>query len=257
MTLETSSRILGCRVDATDYGRATMQILQWARSGESRMVCAANVHMIMEGYDRPEFRQRINGADLVTADGMPLVWALRWLGDQQATRVYGPDLMLAVCEAASEAGIAVGLYGGRPAVITALVTRLQQRFPRLKVAYAHAPPFRRLASEEHARQLNRIHTAGVRILFVGLGCPKQENWMAAQRGRLDTVMLGVGAAFDYHAGRVPQAPVWIRRVGLEWFFRLVLEPRRLWRRYCKHNPRFMWLLARQLWARRSSKEIMQ
>ena len=239
-------RILGMRVDATSYEEATRRVLAWARGGESRYVCVANVHMVMEAYDDSRYRALVNAADLVTPDGMPLVWVLRRLGVRGQERVYGPELTLRVCAAAAREGIPVGFYGGAPEVLEKLVEKLKARFPGLRVAYAYSPPFRSLTPEEDARIVEAINASGARILFVGLGCPKQERWMAEHRGRVKAVMLGVGAAFDFHAGRVPQAPAWMQRLGLEWFFRLLMEPKRLWRRYAKHNPRFVVLAALQL-----------
>ncbi len=242
----TSHYILGMRVDATSYAEATRQVLDWARAGESRYVCVANVHMVMEAYDDPGFRELINAADLVTPDGMPLVWMLRRLGCTNQQRVYGPTLTLWVAREAARQGIPVGFYGGHPEVVEKVSKKLAARFAGLQVAYCYSPPFRPLRPEEDEEIVQAINRSGVRILFVGLGCPKQERWMAAHRGRVQAVMLGVGAAFDFHAGRVPQAPSWLQNIGLEWFFRLLMEPRRLWRRYLKHNPRFVLLCGRQL-----------
>lgn len=240
--------ILGTRVDATSYDDASARILQWARAGESRYVCACNVHMVMEGYDSPDFQKVINAADLVTSDGMPLVWVLRRLGLHEQTRVYGPDLTLSVCEAAAREGVPVGLYGGTPETLDALQNSYRARFPQLKIAYAYPPPFRPLTREEDETIVQAINTSGTRILFVGLGCPKQELWIAEHRDRVQVVMLAVGAAFDFHSGRVKQAPVWMQRSGLEWLFRLLMEPRRLWRRYLRVNLCFLWLIMRQLLA---------
>lgn len=234
------------RVDATSYEDATWRVLAWARAGESRYVCVANVHMTMEAYDALDFRRIVNAADLVTPDGMPLVWVLRRLGVPGQERVRGPELTLRVCEAAAREGIPVGFYGGTPEALERLVRSLRARSPGLKVAYAYSPPFRALTAEEDARIVDEINASGARILFVGLGCPKQERWMALHKGKVRAVMLGVGAAFDFLAGRVPQAPVWMQRLGLEWFLRLLVEPRRLWRRYAKHNPRFVILVTMQL-----------
>lgn len=233
-----ASRILGSPVHPTSHAGATELVLAWADRRESRFVCLANVHMIMEAYDAPGFRAVLDAADLVCPDGMPLVWALRGKGAARQRRVSGPDLTLHLCEAARDAGVPVGFHGGRPEVLAALVPALRARFPGLDVAYAVSPPFRSLAPEEDARIVDDINRSGTRILFVGLGCPKQERWMAAHRGRIRAVMLGVGAAFDMHAGMLRQAPRVLQRTGLEWAFRLAMEPRRLWRRYARHNPRF-------------------
>lgn len=236
--------MLGTRVDATSYEQATRRILEWAREG-GRYVCAANVHVVMEAHDDPSFQAAVNGASLVTPDGMPLVWALRLLGVPRQARVYGPTLMLRVCAAAAEQGVPVGFYGGRPEHLAPLVDRLGRRFSRLRIAYAEAPPFRPLSPEEDGAASRAISNSGARVLFVGLGCPAQERWMAAHQS-LPAVLLGVGAAFDFHSGRLRQAPPLLQRAGLEWAFRLATEPRRLWRRYLFHNPRYLALLARQL-----------
>lgn len=238
--------VLGTRVDQTSYEHATSQILGWARRGRSCFVCAANVHMIMEAYDDPEFRRAVNSAALRTPDGMPLVWMLRRLGAPAQQRTYGPTLMLHLCAAAAVAGLPIGLYGGRPDVLEALKRRLRKDYPDLKIAYAYSPPFRPLSEEEEAQVAAQIDAAGASILFVGLGCPKQERWMARHVSRVTAVMVGVGAAFDFHAGAVRQAPDWMQRAGLEWLFRLCCEPRRLVWRYLRHNPRFVVLAIRQL-----------
>ena len=255
-----SRHVLGMRVDASTYVTAAERIVSWASPAEvepaapasprtrprPRYVCVANVHMTMEAFDDPSFRDIVNRADLVTSDGMPLVWMLKRLGLRQAERVYGPTLTLHVCEAAAEAGVPVGFYGGAPEAVEGLTAALARRFPDLDVRYAYSPPFRPLTEEEDDRIVADIIASGTRILFVGLGCPKQERWMAAHAQRLPLVQLGVGAAFDFHAGRVKQAPAWMQDRGLEWLFRLAVEPRRLWRRYLVHNPRFVFLAGLQL-----------
>jgi N-acetylglucosaminyldiphosphoundecaprenol N-acetyl-beta-D-mannosaminyltransferase len=199
----------------------------------------------MEAHDSPEYRAIVNSADLVTPDGMPLVWALRLFGVAGATRVYGPTLTIHVLERAATDGVPVGFYGASAEVLTRMVEACRRRFIGLRVGYAHAPPFRQHTEEEDAAVVQDINRSGVRILFVGLGCPKQERWMASHKDSVNAVMLGVGAAFDFLAGVKPQAPAWMQRVGLEWLFRLATEPRRLWRRYAYHNPRFVALLAEQ------------
>jgi N-acetylglucosaminyldiphosphoundecaprenol N-acetyl-beta-D-mannosaminyltransferase len=188
----------------------------------------------------------MNGADLVTPDGMPLVWGLRLLGCKQASRVYGPDLTPVILERAASEGLAVGFYGASPQVLDRFVQVMTERFAKLRVAYAYSPPFRDLTPEEDQRVVQEISESGARILFVGIGNPRQEYWMAAHKGRVQAVMVGVGAAFDFLAGAKPQAPRWMMRHGLEWLFRLATEPRRLWKRYLKHNPRFVVLFALQL-----------
>lgn len=238
--------ILGVRVDATDYADAAERIVAWSGSGAGRWVCVANVHTTMEAWDDPGFRQQVNQADLVTPDGMPLVWALRRLGVPEASRVYGPTLTLHVCERAAREGVPVGFYGGSAEAVERLVPNLVARFPDLRVVFAESPPFRPLTADEDEGAVERIRASGARLLFVGLGCPKQERWMATHRHRLPLVQIGVGAAFDFHAGLVRQAPPALQRVGLEWAFRMAMEPRRLTGRYLRHNPRFVWQLLRQL-----------
>ena len=246
-----SRSILGMRVDGTQYEVATDQILHWAERGQSRYVCVAAVNNVMHSYDDPTFRDAMNGADLVTPDGMPLVWGLRRLGVSDATRVYGPDLTPLVLAAAEREAIPVGFLGGAPHVLEKLLAEAERRWPALHVAYAWSPPFTALTNEQDADVVSAINASGTRILFVGLGCPKQELWMARHRGKVGAVMVGVGAAFDFLAGEKRQAPAAMRNAGLEWLFRLVTEPRRLATRYFRQNPRFAVLFAAQLVRSRS------
>lgn len=237
--------ILGMRVDVTSFADATEQVVSWALAGESRFVCAANVHTVVEAHQNAEFRDMINRADLVTPDGMPLVWALRNLKVINASRVDGPTLTLHVCRAAEHKSIPIGLYGSTPDGLDKFVRFLRREFPELVVACAISPPFRDptpLEDEEYVREIIR---SGARILFVFLGCPKQERWIFAHRGRIPAVMLGVGAAVDFFGGSISRAPLWMQRTGLEWLYRLCREPRRLAPRYFKTIPKFMYLLARQ------------
>ena len=238
-TLPIHRFILRMRVDVTSYQDATQRILSWAAHRDSRYICVANVHMAMEVYDSPKFADVVNRADLVTSDGMPLVWALRLFGIHNAERVYGPKLMLHVCEAAAKHHLPIGLYGGTEDSLTAFTAFLQSRFPKIQIACQISPPFRAITAEEKTSYRQQINNSGARILFVGIGCPKQEYWMADQIGHIPAVMLGVGAAFDFHTGRVKQAPIWMQTRGLEWLFRLMQEPRRLWKRYVYNNPRFV------------------
>ena len=238
-SLLSNSNILNLDIDPTTYSDVVSQVFHWAHAIESRYVCAANVHMVMEAYDHPEFRQVVNSADLVTPDGMPLVWILRSRGFKNQERVYGPTLMLKVLEQAEVESIPVGFYGGKPEVLDALVAKMRGLFPHLNVVYTKSPWFGEIPNAEDQSTVNQITQSGVRILFVGLGCPKQENWMHAHRGLVKAVMIGVGAAFDFHAGTLKQAPPWMQKSGLEWLFRLSREPARLWKRYLLLNPRFV------------------
>jgi len=230
--------ILGTTIHPTTYHDTTALILGWAAGAESRTVCLANVHLIMEAYDDPAYQAAVNSTDLIAPDGMPLVWVLRQMGHDLKDRVYGPTLTLRVLEAAARQGVPVGFYGASPYVLDALIAHMRQKFPGLCVAYSCSPPFRELTLDEDNAVVRDINASGTRILFVGLGCPKQERWMDRRKGRVRAVMLGVGAAFDFHAGAIPQAPAWMQDRGLEWLFRFCIEPRRLWKRYLKHNPRF-------------------
>jgi N-acetylglucosaminyldiphosphoundecaprenol N-acetyl-beta-D-mannosaminyltransferase len=245
-----SRRILGMRVDGLRSSLAANGILELAEAGAGGVVCVATVHMVMEAFDAPAFQRSVNAAELVTPDGVALVWALRALGLRETRRVYGPTLMQLVCRRAEECGLPIGLYGGSPEVLEGLRERLLARHPLLRVVFAASPPFRPETEAEDASTVQAIEASGARILFVGLGCPKQERWMAAHREALGCVMLGVGAAFDFLAGAKRQAPAWMQRSGLEWLFRLASEPRRLWRRYLICNPRFIVGFARQLARRR-------
>lgn len=238
--------ILGMRVDRTSYTDTSDTVLVWTRRAESRYVCVATVHMVMESYDNSSFRRIVNDADLVTPDGMPLVWGLRLQGIRGQQRVYGPELTPRLLAQAEKQGLVVGFYGGAPDTLKSLLSVVERWFPRLKVGYVYSPPFRTLSPEEDDAVVQEINGSGTSILFVGLGCPKQERWMAEHKGRINAVMLGVGAAFDFLAGDKPQAPVWVQNSGLEWLFRLICEPRRLWRRYLIQNPRFLALFAMQL-----------
>lgn len=233
--------MIGVQVNSTSYSQSTKIIFDWASQHESRSICAANVHMLMEAHASLEYKQIINSADLVAPDGMPLVWMMRLKGQKQQQRVYGPTLMLHVLEVAAREGIPVGFYGSSPEVLNSLLIRMLDRFPNLDIVYSFSPPYQEISQEEDVEIIRQINASSTRILFVGLGCPKQEKWMAEHRGKINVVMLGVGAAFDFHAGMKSQAPAWMQKIGLEWFYRLVTEPRRLWRRYLYNNPRFIFL----------------
>lgn len=245
--MSLSSRgVLGMRVDATSYEDAARRVARWARDRRSAYVCVASVHMVMEAFASAAFQSVVNGADLVTPDGRPLMWALKGLGVGDASQVRGTDLTSHVVERAAREGIPIGLYGGTPELLEAFEEVLRARYPGVEVACKIAPPFRPLSPEEDEQVTREIVASGTRVLLVGIGCPKQERWMAAHKDRIPAVMLGVGAAFDFHTGRIRQAPRWMQEAGLEWVFRLMMDPRRLWKRYAKHNPRFATLFLLQL-----------
>ncbi len=216
-------------------------------AGARGYLTAAAVNLVMSAREEPETMAAVLGATLAVPDGMPLVWALRALGHGRATRVYGPDLMLGFCARAAAAGTPMYLYGGRDeGALELLTARLRERFPGLRIAGGHSPPFRELTPSEEQRVVADIDGSGAQVVWVGTGQPKQERWMHRMRPLLRAPLLvGVGAAFDFHAGLVPQAPRWMQRAGLEWSYRLAREPRRLWRRYTRYNPRFVAGFARQ------------
>ena len=201
----------------------------------------------MSAREQPETAAAVRDATLAVPDGQPLVWALKALGHGDATRIYGPDLMAAFCARAAQRGIPVYLYGGRtPEALAMLQARLRERFPGLPIAGSFSPPFRPLSEREQVELAERIDSSGAAVVWVGVGQPKQERWMQEMRPRLSAPLLvGVGAAFDFHAGLVSQAPAWMQRAGLEWVYRLSREPRRLWRRYARYNPRFIAAFAAQ------------
>ncbi|MBL1177945.1 WecB/TagA/CpsF family glycosyltransferase [Pantanalinema sp. GBBB05] len=248
-----SRSILGTRIDATSYEDACDRIQAWALANQSCYVVAANVHVVMTAYWQRSYQQVINGAALVTSDGMPLVWGLRLLGIPKQSRVYGPDLMLAWCDRATKVGLPIYLYGSTAETLEKLQSHLEQRFPGLVIAGRHAPPFRPMTAEEEQADLDRIQASGAPVVFVGLGCPKQEEWMARQQHHLPAVMIGVGAAFSFHSGEISQAPRWMMAWGLEWLYRLTREPRRLWQRYLINNPAFVLLFSWQLLRSKISK----
>lgn len=238
--------ILGVQVAVSSYDEVVQKSLAWAEQRQSRALFFAAVHMVMEAVDNPAFLPVLNEAGTVFPDGMPLVWALRALGESRARRVCGTDSTAAMLAAAEAAGASVGFYGGSQATLDSLVAAVRLRHPRLEIAYVESPPFRPLTSEEDRAIVERIESSGVCLLFVGLGCPKQEHWIVEHLGRVPAVMFAVGAAFDFIAGNKSRGPLWMRRCGLEWVYRLAAEPRRLAVRYLKHNPRFVFKFLRQL-----------
>ncbi|MEM9998689.1 MAG: WecB/TagA/CpsF family glycosyltransferase [Bacteroidota bacterium] len=238
--------VLGTRVDGTTHEQATQIVLDWAVQREHRYLCTTGAHGLVEAQETPAFQAILNGADLNVPDGIAAVWGLRGLGVPVPDRVYGPDLMLAICQAAAKAGVPIGLYGSSQDRLDALCERLPQKAPGLEIACAISPPYRALTSEEDAAFAEDITASGAQIVFVGLGCPKQETWCAKQSPHIPAVLVAVGAAFDFHAGKLEQAPSRLQKMGLEWAFRLAKEPKRLWRRYAKSVPLFMAGYLRQL-----------
>ncbi len=243
----SSARVLGIPLALVDYDGALDWIDAMVASRRRGYVCVAAVHTVMASHEDDALKDAVLAADLVVPDGQPLVWALNALGHRLRDRVYGPTLMWKACERAARTGTRFFLYGGRdPDALAALERRLVAAHPGLEVAGRHCPPFRPLSPAEQDEVAAAIDASGADVVWVGIGVPKQEKWMAAMRPRLSApVLVGVGAAFDFHAGLIPQAPPWLQARGLEWAFRLAQEPRRLWRRYLRYNPRFVAGFARQ------------
>jgi len=240
------ANILGVEVSAINMEMALHTIEDWIARRESHYVCVTGVHGVMESQRDEEVRRIHNAAGLVTPDGMPLVWLSRLMGFSHVERVYGPDLMLAMCARSVTQGYHHFFYGGAPGVAEKLVLCLQSRFPTLQVSGTYSPPFRPLTPEEDVAVVGCINAAQSDIVWVGISTPKQECWMKEHVGRLCApVLIGVGAAFDFHAGVKRQAPRWMQQSGLEWLFRLMTEPRRLWRRYLINNTCFLWLVLLQ------------
>lgn len=235
--------VLGVPVDAIARNRAHGLLMQWALSRQSRYVCFCNVHSLFVALGDSKHRRVIEDADMAAPDGAPVAWTLTRKGFRRQVRIDGPSKMWTLCREAETLGIRIGLYGSTPATLERLRERLEESFPKLVIAYAWSPPFRPLSPEEDEAMCREVNESNVGFLFVGLGCPKQEAWMAAHRGRIQAVMLGVGAAFDFHAGLVSRAPAWVQSHGLEWLHRLIAEPRRLWRRYLVSNSAFLWRTA--------------
>lgn len=238
--------VLGVPIDVIDAGTAARRLIEWAEQRCSRVVCLCNVHSLVSAGSNPGLLHALSGADLAAPDGAPVAWMLRRLGAHQQRRVAGPDLMADALGLAEEHQVSVYLYGGSPSTLALLTAALQRRWPGLKIAGSRSPPFRAATAAETADDLAAINRSGAGIVWVGLGCPKQELWMAERRTQVRAVMVGVGAAFDFLAGARPRAPGWMRRFGLEWLHRLLHEPRRLGGRYLRTNTRFIVGAVRQL-----------
>lgn len=232
-------QILSVAIDGVSWENVLARLSNWSAQHESRYVCICNVHSVVTANGDPEFRAVVNGADLATPDGAPVAWMLRKLGLESQQRISGPDLMWKYCEQAAARGESIYLYGGKPRTLELLQKRLIASFPGLRIAGAWSPPFRELTAEEDEAVVARINGSGAGTVWVSLGCPKQEKWIAKHKGRINAVMIGVGAAFDFHAGTMKRAPKWMQDSGLEWLHRLVSDPRRLWKRYLVTNILFV------------------
>jgi len=247
-----TSELLGVPLALGDYDSVMDWMDRAIVQGDRGYVCVANVHTVMASHEDPELRDAVLNAALVVPDGQPLVWAMNALGADLTSRVYGPELMARYCERSAATGARVYLYGGRnQGALVQLALNLRRRYPGIKIVGGYSPPFRELTDTEQQGIIDEINGCNPDLVWVGIGVPKQEKWMAAMRDRLDAPLLvGVGAAFDFLAGLVPQAPNWMQSAGLEWAYRLGHEPRRLWRRYARYNPRFVTSFARQYSAHR-------
>lgn len=249
--------VFGLGISTGSFRDHVAAVIELGRQHRSSYVCCVNVHMCMEAQADPAFAAVVNGADLATADGMPILNSLNKFHNVGQERVAGNDLMPATMEAAAEEGLSVYLYGGRQLVLDKILQRASRELPALHVAGAWSPPFRELTVEERSAEVERIAQSGAHIVLVCLGCPRQEKWMAAMKGKIPAVMIGVGGAFLLYAGVDTRAPLWMRKASLEWLYRLALEPGRLWKRYLITNSAFVWLRFTHGWKQngRTGKQL--
>ena len=239
--------ILNMKVSCIEYNLALDKIINWTNQSGSKYVCVSNVHMCMETFDSLNYRKVVNEADLNLPDSTVLRFAQKLLTNSKLGKTKkGVDIVLDLCRLATQNSLSIGLYGSTENTIDKFTSQLEKLYPQLKIDYKYSPPFRILTEAENEKIINEINKSGIKILFVGLGCPKQERWMAEHKNELNCVMLGVGAAFDFIAGTTKSSPDWVHKYGFEWLYRLCIEPKRLWKRYLYNNPRFVWYLFLQL-----------
>ena len=243
--------IIGIPIFRLNWKEIISQIQDWALKHESKYVCICNVHSLITANQNTSYAEILRNADITTPDGAPIAWMMRRLGAKGQERINGPDLMWRYCAEAATREESIYLFGGKENTLLILQEKLHKQFPSLQIAGIYSPPFRPLTAEEDEAIITRINASGAATVWVSLGCPKQEKWMAEHKGRVNAVMIGVGAAFDYHAGTIKRAPVWMQRRGLEWLHRLCSEPRRLWKRYFVTNSLFILYASRQLITRTS------
>ena len=245
--------VIGVNVNVVDYEAAVARVVSAAKARKPYGVSALAVHGVMTGALDAEHLYRLNRLDLVTPDGQPVRWAMRFLhGEALPDRVYGPNMTLFICEAAAREGLSIYLYGSRQEVLDAWTVNLRKMYPTLKIAGSEPSKFKKISEEENREMVERIKASGADITFVGLGCPRQEVYAFENKDALSMPLIAVGAAFDFHAGLLPQAPKWMQDRGLEWLFRLWHEPKRLWRRYAYLNPLFVWMVLKQKISPRSA-----
>lgn len=237
--------VIGFPVSCVPFEQQIECILNWASDRLSKFVCVANVHMLIEAH-RTDLNTVLHSADLVTPDGMPLVWMLRLLGAKRQDRVAGLDIFKAVCSGAQQRGMSIFLLGSQFPILERMQKNLEQEFPALKIVALEPLPFRPLTSQEDEELIQKINHSGANIVFVSLGCPKQEHWMYQHKDKVNAVMIGLGGAFPMYAGIHKRAPLWMQKIGFEWLYRLIQEPRRLWGRYASTIPHFIWLAFKQI-----------
>ncbi|BAU05778.1 glycosyltransferase [Fischerella major NIES-592] len=245
-TFLPTQKVLEFPITALRFDEQIQTILRWAIARESKTVCVANVHMLMEAHWNPEFASILQNADLVTPDGMPLVWMMRLQGARYQNRVAGMDILLASCQLAQTLGVSVFFVGSQAEILSRMRKRLENEFPNLKVAAMEPLPFRPLTTKEDEALIEKINASGAGIVFVSLGCPKQEKWMEQHQGKIQAVMIGLGGVFPVYAGIHKRAPRMVRDLGFEWLYRWIQEPRRLWNRYVTTIPPFLLLAFKQI-----------
>lgn len=244
--MRRGAHVLDTHIDAIGWDEVVSRIASWAAHRQSRVVALCNVHSVVTASQEPAFQTVLSQADLALPDGAPVAWALRREGFSEQQRINGPDLTWRYLQVAEQLGQSVFFYGSTQDTLDRLLVTIKASFPKLKIVGMESPPYRELSEDEDQAYVDQINQSGANVLFVGLGCPKQEAWMAAHRGRIKAVMLGVGAAFDYHAGTIQRAPVWMQKIGMEWFHRLLSEPRRLFKRYTVTNSIFIFRMMKNL-----------
>ncbi len=250
-------QVIGSPVTDLPFDNQIALMMDWAKARLSKVVCIANVHMLVEAHRKPAFATVLKGADLVTPDGVPLVWMLKLMGSADRNRVAGFDVVMALCHQAIAQQVGVFFLGSEPAILDKMKVRLEREFPGLPIAGMEPLPFRPMTPAEDEAIVRQINDSGAGIVFLSLGCPKQEVWMSEHHDRIHAVMLGVGGVFPVYAGELQLAPEYIRRLGLEWLYRLIQEPRRLFWRYASTNPVFVWLAVKQLATNRWSNGSTQ
>ncbi|AFY53086.1 exopolysaccharide biosynthesis protein, WecB/TagA/CpsF family [Rivularia sp. PCC 7116] len=239
-------KVLDFPITALRLNEQIQTILEWAKEHKSKTVCVANVHMLMEAHWNPEFAGVLKDADIVTPDGMPLVWMMKKLGATSQDRVAGLDILASICDSAQKQNVSLFFLGSQKQILSGMRSRLKEEYPQLSIAAMEPLPFRPLTESEDEALIQKINESGAGIVFVSLGCPKQEKWMAQHKDKIHAVMIGLGGAFPVYAGLQKRAPRIVRQSGFEWLYRWMQEPRRLWGRYTKTIPPFMWLAMKQL-----------